>query len=148
MNTLLRIAAGIALAFVLALGGLAGFAVLPVATVHVQTGSIPNGMALRIDVRRGVHLRVATTAEAGGKPRFEYRMTSLAEPFPDPLELDDLSPRCVSFPWAKALGQGCQADLFVVVKAQRPVRIYCEGKNFIPPEVGGDVFVEDDDCNL
>lgn len=102
-------------------------------------------MALRIDVFSDVHLKVVSTASAGGEPRYEYRMTSLSEPLPDPLKDHALSARCVTPAWAAALGQTCHGELLVVVTAGRPIHAYCH-HNPIQADFGEDINVERSTC--
>lgn len=142
---LLGALAGLSLAAVVVGGSVVGMSWLPVAAVHVQRGSIPDGMALRIDLDPQVQLRVVSTAAAGGEPRYEYRTTSFAEPLPNPLEGRVISAHCITSAWPGASDQGCHGELLVVVTAGRPLRVYCPAKALIP-HFDADILVEENTC--
>lgn len=134
--------AAIGLLLVLALGVASGVAVLPLAARHHQEGAIPGGMALRINLGSGVQARVGTTQTLGGSPRYEYTVTTVAQPDRSPLEGRILTGDCEVPVWVSALGQSCSGDLLVVVDPGRPIRLYY-GKDGIEPDIDPDVFVEE-----
>nr|WP_300142850.1 hypothetical protein [Propionicimonas sp.] len=118
-----RAAAAASVLAVLFAGGLLGLRLLPVAVAAVHTGELPDGPALKVSIGTGVRLRVATTAGAGGSPRYEFATTGVVVPPAPTTRFSELVAACPEPSWPWSVAPSCRADLLVVVDAGRPVRI-------------------------
>jgi hypothetical protein len=134
-----RVAAALSVVAILFAGGLLGLRVLPVAITSVQTAAIADGPALKVTIGAGTRLRVATTTQLGGAPRYEFTTASVVVPPAPAVRFSELDARCPEPAWPWSLAATCRADLLVVVDPDRPVRIE------FTPDSRGQVWEDDVD---